>query len=155
MSMLARILLCLRQLPPSFPPLPSCLSLPQAAVAGIISQIATYPLDIIRRRVQVADLAGVSHASIAGTARRIFVEKGLRGSYVGLSVGYVKIAPMTAGADANHAIDLAGDNAGDQSQTASPRPKGLQRGLFKGGMRKSNMFRLYTIPTDNSGVQSR
>ncbi|KAK8077116.1 mitochondrial carrier protein LEU5 [Apiospora saccharicola] len=66
------------------------------ATAGIISQTATYPLEIIRRRVQVADLAGVTNASITDTARRIFIEKGLRGFYVGLSVGYIKIAPMTA-----------------------------------------------------------
>ncbi|KAK7978134.1 hypothetical protein PG988_005624 [Apiospora saccharicola] len=138
---------------PFVPVVPSVID--QGAAAGIISQTATYPLEIIRRRVQVAYLAGVSHASITGTSRRVSVEKCLRGLYVGLSVGYVKIAPMTAGADANHAIDLTGDKAGDQEQTSSPRTNGLQRGLCKADMRKSNMFRLYTIPTDNSGVQSR
>lgn len=66
------------------------------AIAGVVAQTVSYPLEIIRRRVQVADLAGVSHAGIVGTARRIFVERGLRGLHVGLTIGYMKITPMTA-----------------------------------------------------------
>ncbi|KAK8009318.1 mitochondrial carrier protein LEU5 [Apiospora marii] len=66
------------------------------AVAGVLAQTAAYPLEVIRRRSQVADLAGVSHAGIAGTARRVYAERGLRGFYVGLTIGYLKVIPMTA-----------------------------------------------------------
>ncbi|KAK7921449.1 Mitochondrial carrier protein LEU5 [Apiospora marii] len=66
------------------------------AVAGVLAQTAAYPLEVIRRRSQVADLAGVSHAGIVGTARHVYAERGLRGFYVGLTIGYLKVIPMTA-----------------------------------------------------------
>jgi solute carrier family 25 protein 16 len=65
------------------------------AAAGIAAQTVSYPIDIVRRRIQVGSVAG-GRLSIVETARRVFRERGVRGFYVGLSVGYVKMAPMVA-----------------------------------------------------------
>lgn len=67
------------------------------ALAGLVSQTASYPLEVIRRRMQVGGAIGDGHRlSIAETARRIFIERGWRGFFVGLSIGYVKVIPMSA-----------------------------------------------------------
>ncbi|KAJ5480436.1 hypothetical protein N7530_005945 [Penicillium desertorum] len=65
------------------------------AVAGIVAQTVSYPIDIIRRRMQVEDV-GDTKSSILKTARCIFLERGVRGFYIGLTIGYVKMAPMVA-----------------------------------------------------------
>lgn len=67
------------------------------AIAGLVSQTASYPLEVIRRRMQIGGAVGDGHRmSIAETAKRIFVERGLRGFFVGLTIGYLKQIPMTA-----------------------------------------------------------
>ncbi|EEH44750.1 coenzyme A transporter [Paracoccidioides brasiliensis Pb18] len=67
------------------------------AVAGLVSQTSSYPLEVIRRRMQVAGTMGDGHkVGIAETARRIFAEKGFRGFWVGLTIGYMKVVPMVA-----------------------------------------------------------
>lgn len=67
------------------------------AAAGLVSQTASYPLEVIRRRMQVGGAVGDGRrATMTQTARKIFLERGLRGFYVGLAVGYIKIIPMTA-----------------------------------------------------------
>ena len=67
------------------------------AMAGLVSQTASYPLEVIRRRMQVGGAVGDGHRlSIAETARRIFLERGWRGFFVGLTIGYIKIIPMSA-----------------------------------------------------------
>ena len=66
-------------------------------IAGLVSQTASYPLEVIRRRMQVGGAVGDGHRlRIGETARRIWVEKGLRGFWVGLSIGYLKVVPMVA-----------------------------------------------------------
>ncbi|CAG8071646.1 unnamed protein product [Penicillium nalgiovense] len=65
------------------------------AVAGIVAQTISYPIDIIRRQIQV-ERVGDTESSILETARGIFLDRGVRGFYVGLTIGYVKIAPMVA-----------------------------------------------------------
>lgn len=64
-------------------------------LAGIVAQTSSYPIEIIRRRMQVGKVVG-HHAGMLGTARRIFRERGARGFYVGLTIGYMKIVPMMA-----------------------------------------------------------
>ncbi|KAF2661304.1 mitochondrial carrier [Lophiostoma macrostomum CBS 122681] len=65
--------------------------------AGFVSQTVSYPLEVIRRRMQVGGVVGDGHRlSIAEVTRRIFIEKGWRGFFVGLSIGYVKVVPMAA-----------------------------------------------------------
>ena len=66
-------------------------------IAGLISQSCSYPLEGIRRRMQVGGAVGDGRRLRLGeTARMIFREKGLRGFFVGLTIGYVKIIPMVA-----------------------------------------------------------
>lgn len=65
------------------------------AVAGIVAQTISYPIDIIRRRIQVGSVIGTK-SGILETAQCIFLERGVRGFYVGLTIGYVKMAPMVA-----------------------------------------------------------
>ncbi|PGH03314.1 hypothetical protein AJ79_07392 [Helicocarpus griseus UAMH5409] len=67
------------------------------ALAGLISQTSSYPLEVIRRRMQVAGAVGDGRrVGIAETARRVWMEKGFRGFFVGLTVGYMKVVPMVA-----------------------------------------------------------
>ncbi|KUL83578.1 hypothetical protein ZTR_11321 [Talaromyces verruculosus] len=67
------------------------------AVAGLMSQTSAYPLEVIRRRMQVGGATGDGRRlNIADTARKIFLERGFRGFWVGLTIGYLKIVPMSA-----------------------------------------------------------
>ena len=71
--------------------------LASGAIAGLVSQTASYPLEVIRRRMQVGGAVGDGHRlTIAETTKRIWLERGWRGFFVGLSVGYIKVIPMTA-----------------------------------------------------------
>lgn len=66
-------------------------------IAGFVSQTVSYPLEVIRRRMQVGGVVGDGHRlSIAEVARRIYLERGYKGFFVGLSIGYVKVVPMAA-----------------------------------------------------------
>lgn len=65
--------------------------------AGLISQTASYPLEVIRRRMQVGGAVGDGHRlGMAETARKVYREAGWRGFWVGLTIGYVKVVPMVA-----------------------------------------------------------
>ncbi|KAI9375642.1 mitochondrial carrier [Aspergillus egyptiacus] len=67
------------------------------AIAGLVSQTSSYPFEVIRRRMQVGGVVGDGRRlGIAETARTIFLETGLRGFWVGLTIGYLKVMPMTA-----------------------------------------------------------
>jgi len=66
-------------------------------LAGFISQTVSYPLEVIRRRMQVGGVVGDGHRlGMSEVARRIFLERGWRGFFVGLGIGYVKVIPMVA-----------------------------------------------------------
>ncbi|OAV85951.1 hypothetical protein PTTG_00085 [Puccinia triticina 1-1 BBBD Race 1] len=64
------------------------------SIAGMAAQTVSYPLEIIRRKMQVG--GPMSHRTIAQTAHLIFNTQGFRGFFVGLSIGYLKVIPMTA-----------------------------------------------------------
>lgn len=65
--------------------------------AGLVSQTASYPLEVIRRRMQVGGAVGDGHRlGMAETTKQIWKEKGFRGFWVGLTIGYVKVVPMVA-----------------------------------------------------------
>lgn len=65
--------------------------------AGFISQTVSYPLEVIRRRMQVGGVVGDGHRlGIGEVAKRIFMERGWRGFFVGLTIGYAKVIPMVA-----------------------------------------------------------
>jgi len=66
-------------------------------IAGFVSQTVSYPLEVIRRRMQVGGVVGDGHKlGISEVARRIYLERGWRGFFVGLTIGYVKVVPMVA-----------------------------------------------------------
>ena len=60
------------------------------ACAGLIGQSASYPLDVVRRRMQTAGVTGHQRTSIVRTMRTIVREEGVvRGLYKGLSMNCV------------------------------------------------------------------
>lgn len=66
-------------------------------IAGFVSQTVSYPLEVIRRRMQVGGVVGDGHRlGIAEITKRIYLERGWRGFFVGLTIGYVKVVPMVA-----------------------------------------------------------
>ncbi|QPG95028.1 hypothetical protein C2857_007520 [Epichloe festucae Fl1] len=78
-------------------PLRSWAELTSGGIAGLISQTCSYPLEVIRRRMQVSGAVGDGHRMRLGeTARLILQERGIRGFFVGLTIGYVKVIPMAA-----------------------------------------------------------
>ena len=67
------------------------------AMAGAISQTVSYPFEIVRRRMQVGGLTRPDRwLGWSETVRDIWGANGLRGFYVGLGIGYLKVVPMTA-----------------------------------------------------------
>ena len=65
--------------------------------AGLVSQTASYPLEVIRRRMQVGGAVGDGHRlGMAETSANIWKEAGFKGFWVGLTIGYVKVVPMAA-----------------------------------------------------------
>ncbi|KAJ4483715.1 mitochondrial carrier domain-containing protein [Lentinula aciculospora] len=67
------------------------------AVSGAMAQTASYPFEVIRRRMQVGGITQPDRWLQWGeTVRAIWVSSGWRGFYVGLSIGYLKVIPMTA-----------------------------------------------------------
>ncbi|WPH04654.1 mitochondrial carrier domain-containing protein [Acrodontium crateriforme] len=78
-------------------PLRAWAELTTGALAGFVSQTISYPLEIIRRRMQVGGVVGDGHRlTMVEVARNIARERGWRGFYVGLGIGYVKVIPMMA-----------------------------------------------------------
>ncbi|CDS06614.1 hypothetical protein LRAMOSA09142 [Lichtheimia ramosa] len=66
-------------------------------VAGLVAQTSSYPLEVIRRRMQVGGLLNPEmFVSFGDTVKDIYRVKGLKGFYVGLSIGYIKVVPMVA-----------------------------------------------------------
>ena len=73
------------------------LDLLAGGLAGAIGQTAAYPLDIVRRRMQVQPvLQPGSRAGFWETALSVQKAQGWRGFFVGLSIGYLKVIPMNA-----------------------------------------------------------
>ncbi|KAI9757163.1 MAG: ubiquitinyl hydrolase 1 [Chaenotheca gracillima] len=65
--------------------------------AGLVSQTASYPLEVIRRRMQVGGAVGDGRRlGMAETASIIFRERGFKGFFIGLGIGYFKVVPMVA-----------------------------------------------------------
>lgn len=86
-------------LPPSSPEYKATplLDLSAGAVSGALSQTISYPFEVIRRRMQVGGLTHPDRWMRWGeTVGNIWRTSGYRGFYVGLSIGYLKIVPMTA-----------------------------------------------------------
>jgi solute carrier family 25 (mitochondrial carrier protein), member 16 len=87
-----------KQLAPNKPaPLRAWAELTTGALAGFVSQTLSYPLEVIRRRMQVGGVVGDGHRlTMVEVGKNILRERGWKGFYVGLSIGYVKVVPMVA-----------------------------------------------------------
>jgi solute carrier family 25 protein 16 len=58
---------------------------------------ASYPFEVVRRKMQVAGaLDSRVFVGMWDTAKRVYLSKGPRGFFVGLSIGYLKVTPMMA-----------------------------------------------------------
>lgn len=67
------------------------------ACSGLIGQSASYPLDVVRRRMQTAGVTGSSYRTILGTVCEIVRQEGVRrGLYKGLSMNWLK-GPIAVG----------------------------------------------------------
>ncbi|KAF8909883.1 mitochondrial carrier domain-containing protein [Mucidula mucida] len=67
------------------------------AVSGAAAQTVSYPFEVIRRRMQVGGITRPDRwIGWKETVTSIYRAGGLGGFYVGLSIGYLKIVPMTA-----------------------------------------------------------
>ncbi|EEB08306.1 coenzyme A transporter [Schizosaccharomyces japonicus yFS275] len=67
------------------------------AVAGMCGQTLSYPLEVIRRKMQVAGSYQQNGLlTLRKTIMSIFRQSGLRGFYVGLTIGYAKVIPMVS-----------------------------------------------------------
>lgn len=66
--------------------------------AGMVAQAAAYPFEVIRRRMQVGAVVNSGGQFYSGihTAKQVYMERGLRGFYVGLGIGFLKVVPMFA-----------------------------------------------------------
>lgn len=67
------------------------------AISGSLGQSTSYPLDIVRRRMQTSAITGYECPSIMATFRKIYHEEGLRkGFFKGLSMNWIK-GPISVG----------------------------------------------------------
>jgi solute carrier family 25 protein 16 len=65
--------------------------------AGFFAQTVSYPLEVVRRRMQVSGVVGDGRRlGMAEVAKRIWLERGWHGFFVGLGIGYIKVIPMVA-----------------------------------------------------------
>ncbi|CAJ0838930.1 1713_t:CDS:2 [Entrophospora sp. SA101] len=72
-------------------PLKTWAELTVGGLAGAISQTAGYPLEVIRRRMQVyGAIDSTRFVGLLYTAKTIWKTNGFRGFFVGLSIGYLK-----------------------------------------------------------------
>ncbi|XP_039281767.1 mitochondrial coenzyme A transporter SLC25A42 isoform X2 [Nilaparvata lugens] len=67
------------------------------ACAGMLGQCTSYPLDIVRRRMQTATITGGEYNSTIQSIRKIYREEGIkRGFFKGLSMNWIK-GPIAVG----------------------------------------------------------
>ncbi|KAL1915691.1 uncharacterized protein VTP21DRAFT_6450 [Calcarisporiella thermophila] len=68
------------------------------ALAGSIAQSITYPLDVLRRRMQVTGMAtiGYKYKGTWDAAKSVITNEGIRGLYKGMVPNYLKVAPAIA-----------------------------------------------------------
>lgn len=76
-------------------PLANWAQLTAGGMSGMLSQTASYPLEVVRRRIQVSGITGES-VGILKTVCSIYFASGFKGFFVGLSIGYIKVVPMFA-----------------------------------------------------------
>lgn len=65
-------------------------------IAGVVAQTSSYPLDIVRRRMQTSAIKGQHYHTITSTVVKIYTEEGIMAFYKGLSMNWVK-GPIAVG----------------------------------------------------------
>jgi len=69
------------------------MSLACGGAAGLISSTATFPLDLIRRRMQLEGQGGLTrYRGYIDVARTVFRNSGFRGFYAGIIPEYYKVS---------------------------------------------------------------
>ncbi|CAN0901382.1 Mitochondrial carrier protein CoAc2 [Linum grandiflorum] len=69
------------------------------SVAGLLGQTFTYPLDVVRRQMQVQRLSASSSAELKGTMETLIMiaeKQGWKQLFSGLSINYLKVVPSVA-----------------------------------------------------------
>ncbi|CAL2227612.1 unnamed protein product [Prunus armeniaca] len=72
------------------------VSLACGSLSGIASSTATFPLDVVRRRMQLEGAGGrarIYNTGLVGTFKHIIRTEGLRGLYRGILPEYYKVVP--------------------------------------------------------------
>ncbi|GKV10062.1 hypothetical protein SLEP1_g21481 [Rubroshorea leprosula] len=72
------------------------VSLACGSLSGIASSTATFPIDLVRRRMQLEGAAGrarIYNSGLVGTFRHIMHSEGFRGFYRGILPEYYKVVP--------------------------------------------------------------
>lgn len=75
---------------------PALVSLACGSFAGICSSTATFPIDLVRRRMQLEGAGGkakIYNHGLAGTFKEIIAKEGLFGLYRGILPEYYKVIP--------------------------------------------------------------
>ena len=74
------------------------MSLASGSIAGLVSSTATFPLDLIRRRMQLQGQGGcqVQYTSYGHAFRTVIQREGFVGLYHGILPEYYKVVPGVA-----------------------------------------------------------
>lgn len=76
-------------------PVPVAVRLICGALAGAAAQTASYPLDVVRRRMQLSGMSSTLplYRNTWHALQQIVRTEGVRRLYIGLSINYIKVAP--------------------------------------------------------------
>ncbi|CAK4081310.1 unnamed protein product [Aphanomyces euteiches] len=77
--------------PPPVTPLDTLIC---GALSGIVSSMVTFPIDVVRRRMQISGIHGDPKPSAWHIATDLFEQQGVRGFYRGLTPELLKVIPM-------------------------------------------------------------
>ncbi|KAG4402965.1 hypothetical protein GLYMA_01G003450v4 [Glycine max] len=69
------------------------------SVAGLLGQTITYPLEVVRRQMQVKKLLPSDYAELKGTLKSIVSisqKQGWKQLFSGLRINYIKVVPSVA-----------------------------------------------------------
>ena len=153
--------------------IPTHQRLVAGALSGLIAQSSTYPLDIVRRRMQVSTAKYARHG-ISGTLSIIYRTEGMNGLFKGLTMNWVKGPVATAvtftvndlvkgrirdyNKNASH-YEVQADGAISRDDGSPVRPAVFHERLMCGAV-AGGLAKLWTAPFDrikimyNVGLQT-
>ena len=73
---------------------PMAVNMASGSVAAVVSATATFPIDLVRRRMQMRD--AVKGDSFIGVFKRVLAKEGVTGLYRGVLAEYAKVIPGVA-----------------------------------------------------------